>query len=718
MPKRIELFLLSALILFLELLLIRWISTEVSIFAYLQNAVLICCFLGLGMGCMLKSSRAPLRFTFINLSVLSILLSIPTLRAFVVKISLILSLFHDFTVWNQGHVEDIYDKWSLIVVGGLCVLFLAWIIWNMMLPLGSRLATLMNESSTPIFDYSINIFGSLIGIWLFSFLSLQSFAPPIWFIVLAALCLPIILQDKSFRLIDYLFFAIAVVMPWIGMSFEVSQDVNWSPYQKLEVYPVKDFDTERLVLVNNIGYQEIQDNSPEFIRKNHPDLTGTKGPLSQYDIPGRLVPQSKEILIVGSGTGNDVAGALRTTGANITAVEIDPVIVEYGRKYHPEKPYESERVELVLDDARAAFMRLHNKFDLIVFGLLDSHSTPALTNARLDHYVYTIESLTQAKSLLSDSGVLVLIFQSQRDYVTRRHAQALRKVFSKEPLAINIVGNALGWGGTAYIIGSDATLSSSLAADDELANYLVSHKIAAESLYKPDVVLTTDNWPYLYLEKPTVPMLFIFLGAILIALWIWSKKSVLKDQDNIKIFSPKTRIFIFMGIGFSLFEVYGVNQAAILFGSTWFVNSIVISAILFMILFSNLCQQKLTSFSIPRVSIIKVTLVALIISLTLIYMLNFSNLISLSFYQKLILALAVFGAPMFLSGIIFATLFEDTENRGFALGANLFGALLGGVLQFATFPFGIKSLLLLAVLAYLMALVYSRPTVNKVIATS
>ena len=44
-------FLISAAGLFLELLLIRWVSTEIRIFAYLQNTVLVVCFLGLGMGC-------------------------------------------------------------------------------------------------------------------------------------------------------------------------------------------------------------------------------------------------------------------------------------------------------------------------------------------------------------------------------------------------------------------------------------------------------------------------------------------------------------------------------------------------------------------------------------------------------------------------------------------------------------------------------------------
>jgi hypothetical protein len=50
---------LSALILFLEMLLIRWIGTEVRIFAYLQNGVLVAAFLGLGLGA--RSARKPVR---------------------------------------------------------------------------------------------------------------------------------------------------------------------------------------------------------------------------------------------------------------------------------------------------------------------------------------------------------------------------------------------------------------------------------------------------------------------------------------------------------------------------------------------------------------------------------------------------------------------------------------------------------------------------------
>src|SRR5579864_740901 len=47
----------SLLSLFMELLMIRWISSEIRIFAYFKNFVLIACFLGFGLGCYLSRDR-------------------------------------------------------------------------------------------------------------------------------------------------------------------------------------------------------------------------------------------------------------------------------------------------------------------------------------------------------------------------------------------------------------------------------------------------------------------------------------------------------------------------------------------------------------------------------------------------------------------------------------------------------------------------------------
>src|SRR5271154_130869 len=79
--RTLALFLVSILGLFLEMLLIRWISTEIRIFAYLQNTVLVVCFLGLGMGCF--TSREPIRFRrlLLPLAALTTILAVPMLSS-------------------------------------------------------------------------------------------------------------------------------------------------------------------------------------------------------------------------------------------------------------------------------------------------------------------------------------------------------------------------------------------------------------------------------------------------------------------------------------------------------------------------------------------------------------------------------------------------------------------------------------------------------------
>ena len=95
-----------------------------------------------------------------------------------------------------------------------------------------------------------------------------------------------------------------------------------------------------------------------------------------------FIPGAKTALLVGAGSGNDAAGALRH-GVRVTAVEIDPVIIALGRRYHPERPYESRAVSVIVDDARSFFARTQESYDVISFGLLDSHTTTTMTNTRL-----------------------------------------------------------------------------------------------------------------------------------------------------------------------------------------------------------------------------------------------------------------------------------------------------------------------------------------------
>jgi len=95
-------FLISVLGLFLEMLLIRWIGTEIRIFAYLQNTILIVCFLGLGLGCF--TCRQPIRLhqSLVPLFIIILLLAIPIVRLGLGKISELLSLLGDLVIWSPA----------------------------------------------------------------------------------------------------------------------------------------------------------------------------------------------------------------------------------------------------------------------------------------------------------------------------------------------------------------------------------------------------------------------------------------------------------------------------------------------------------------------------------------------------------------------------------------------------------------------------------------
>ena len=108
------LFLVSVLALFVELLLIRWIGTEIRIFAYLQNTVLVTCFLGLGMGCLTCRKPVVLRQFLVPMVVLALLLGVPFSRVWLGNITELLTAQGDFLIWSYG----VQTRSRAMVMGG------------------------------------------------------------------------------------------------------------------------------------------------------------------------------------------------------------------------------------------------------------------------------------------------------------------------------------------------------------------------------------------------------------------------------------------------------------------------------------------------------------------------------------------------------------------------------------------------------------------------
>src|SRR5439155_12719448 len=115
------------------------------------------------------------------------------------------------------------------------------------------------------------------------------------------------------------------------------------------------------------------------------------------------------VLVLGAGSGTDVAAALRHGARHVDAVEIDPVIIRLGRERHPDHPYSDPRVTIVNDDARHFLRTTERKYDLVVFALIDSLTLQSsVSGVRLESYMFTRESFQAVRGHLTARGALVI----------------------------------------------------------------------------------------------------------------------------------------------------------------------------------------------------------------------------------------------------------------------------------------------------------------------
>jgi len=208
---------------------------------------------------------------------------------------------------------------------------------------------------------------------------------------------------------------------------------------------------------------------------------------------------------------------------------------------------------------------------------------------------------------------------------------------------------------------------------------------------------TTDDWPYLYLKEPRIPKLhWIVSVSILVSVLAASRRTLgVAGGFNWHFFA--------LGAAFLLLEVQTVSRATLLFGMTWIVNAIVISAVLIMILLANLVTWRW-----PRLPqwFITAGLAVTVVALALVPLDWFNALAGAT---KLVTASAFLTAPVFFAGLIFIRSFAVASDKSQALGSNLIGALIGGLLESVSFMTGIRALVVLVGVFYAIAL-WLRPS--------
>ena len=280
----------------------------------------------------------------------------------------------------------------------------------------------------------------------------------------------------------------------------------WSPYYKITV---SQQGPDTVVEVNNIFHQSM-------------------APVEQkeyfYQWPYSVFGDTfQDVLILGAGSGTDVAAALRHGVAHVDAVEIDPAIIRLGRAHHPDHPYSDPRVTVINDDARHFLRTTRKRYDLVVFALIDSLTMQSsFSGVRLESYMFTEESFRAVRDRLKPDGVLVVYNYFRERWLVDRLANTAAVAFGAEPRVH--VHEARAFLGVLMAGPRLAQLTAPPHVPDQVTAFNQSHAPSPARIHERDPAIepATDDWPFLYMRDRHVPQHYVVALAVVLVISVVS----------------------------------------------------------------------------------------------------------------------------------------------------------------------------------------------------
>lgn len=677
----------AALSLFLELATIRWQGCVWEFFAFYKNLGLLSCFAGLGLGYALAGrDRIPLALTAPLLAFQVLLLeALRHLGGESLNRALLVIPFREQLSMGMAAASSLPHY--VAVYFFLSVVFLLTAL--AFLPVGQACGRLM-ERLPSLRAYGLNLLGSLAGVALMLGASFLWTPPLVWF----GACFLALAAFQAFQVRTLAAAALASLAALMVLAWprDSGYEKIYTPYQLLERGP----NAEGLMRIRAAGhyYQQVLDLSAA--RQSISDEARQAG--RYYEFPYRLrADPPKRVAIVGAGTGNDVAAALRAGARSVDAIEIDPAILMLGRLYHPEKPYDDQRVRLVNDDARSFLRTARGRYDLIVYGLLDSHTLLShASSVRLDSFVYTVEGLRDARDHLREDGIVSLSFSVIGEELGRKIYLMMQEAFGHPPLCVSA-----GYDGGVIFVQSkngDLTLPPALLQGTVLRDDTARF---ADPRLQADV--SHDDWPFFYMPRRVYPTSYVVMVALVFLLSAAFFAAFGAARPRFDLFA-----FFFLGAGFMLVETKGITELGLALGNTWQVIGLVIAGVLLMAWLAN---GVVSAFAIRRPAVPYVLLLA---SLGMGLALARGGGFAPTLGGKLA-SIVVLTCPLFFSGIVFSTLLARTRSISGAMALNLLGAMCGGLLEYNSMYFGLQFLYWLALVLYGLAAASAlvRPEVRR-----
>jgi Spermidine synthase len=634
----------STVMLFLELSLIRWLGSNVVHLSYFSNFVLLGSFLGVGLGFLIARKAW------------SILPATPVLVAVLV----LATLAAPVTIDRAG--DQIIYFTSLSTTGPpawlalpLIFVFVAAALAGPAEVVGRCFAEL-----APLTAYRWDLVGSLIGITSFTLLSFLQAPSVVWGVLVAAAFL--VLSPRRHRLLT----AVAGLATITLLLVEsLAPGVSWSPYYKIQtrekIYagvPLTD------ISVNGVPHQIMRAAAQRLEEE------------PQYGLPYQRTPGNplNNVLIIGAGSGSDVAIALSKGAKHVDAVDIDPRIMQLGVEKNPDHPYSDPRVTRYVNDGRAFLESTTNSYDLILFALPDSLAlVTGASQIRLESFLFTQEALTAARAHLTEHGAFAMYNYYREDWLIDRLAGTAEAAFGHRP-CVDLPGDF------------QAVITAAL---DEADQTCASDYVPRTAVIAP----ASDDRPFLYYQGGPIPAVYLWtLGGILLISLI----AVRALGGPLRAMRPYADLF-FMGAAFMLLETKNIATFALLFGTTWLVNALVFAGVLLIVLAAVETTRRFRTPPLP------VVFAGIVASLAVTFFVEPSWLLTLPIVPRLVVAVLLAFIPIYLANVAFSQRFAASDDSQSAFGLNLLGAMLGGCLEYLGLLTGYRNLLILVAAIYLVA---------------
>lgn len=685
-------FLASFLVLFLEITLIRWMPAYIRLLSYFSNFILLASFLGIGIGCLLAPARARLFRWF------------PLVQAAVVAAVYFFRL--EVGVPSAGSIYFTSGTSTKVVLVESTMLLplLFVIVAALFATLAQRMGREMAQLP-PLRAYTVNLAGSLAGVIALGVISWLELPPAVWFGIAFASALPLLLTGDELppvqagaasataaaaasmaapaRRPSMLMAAVnvALLAATLVLVHVMAKGALWSPYYKITV---SQNGPDTVVEVNNIFHQSM-------------------APVEQkeyfYQWPYSVFGDTfEDVLILGAGSGTDVAAALRHGVKHVDAVEIDPAIIRLGRAHHPDRPYSDPRVTVINDDARHYLRTTRKKYDLVVFALIDSLTMQSsFSGVRLESYMFTLESFRSVRDRLKPDGVLVVYNYFRERWLVDRLANTAAEAFGEEPRVH--VHEARAFLGVLMAGPRLAQLTAPPHIPDQVTAFNQSHAPSPARIHRRDASIepASDDWPFLYMRNRHLPRHYLVALAVVLAVSVLSVFAALRVLGSAAGSARWSWQFFLLGAGFMLLETKSIIQFALLWGSTWVVASLAIASVLTMALVANAVVARRT---ITRPWLVGGVLVALLAVnfLVPIGRVSFDSRAA----ESLFYAALVFS-PILCAGLLFGSAIARSTALTRDYGINLLGAMVGGVGEYLSLVTGFRALLVVIAFCYIGA---------------